>query len=62
MKGLDKQIQIVATQMLSVKILIAVYLSHLPVFPYKNLRLYREYMMLLEYHQKFGILCPYLSI
>src|ERR1700676_1788425 len=41
-------------QMLSVKILIAVYLSHISVFSYKNSRLCRESLMLLEYHQKIG--------
>jgi hypothetical protein len=50
------------TQMLlvSVKILIAVYLSHLHIFSYKNLRLCRESMILLECHKKLE-LCVYIK-
>jgi hypothetical protein len=51
-RGPDKQIQNDVTQMLSVKFLIAVYLLHLTILSYKNLRLCRESMMLLEYHKK----------
>ena len=51
-KGPDKQIQTVFTQMVTVKILIVISLSHLPFFSYKNLRLCRESLMLLEYHKK----------
>jgi hypothetical protein len=38
--------------MLSVKILIAVYFSHLLVFSHKTLGLCRESLILLEYHKK----------
>jgi hypothetical protein len=60
-KGPDKQIQSVAQQ-LSVKFLIIIYLSHLPVISCKNLRLCRESLMLLEYHKKIGTLCLYQRI
>ena len=38
--------------MLSVKILIAVYFSHLLVISYKDLGMCRESLILLEYHKK----------
>jgi hypothetical protein len=46
-------------KMLSVNFLIAIYFSHLLVFSYKNLRLCRESLILLEYHKKIGTLCLY---
>ena len=55
LEGPDKQIQIGVAQILSENFLIAVYFSHLPVFSYKNLNFCREFLMLFEYHQKFGI-------
>jgi hypothetical protein len=42
--------------------LIAVYFSHRPVFPYENLRLCRESLMLSEYHQNKLELSVILSI
>jgi hypothetical protein len=59
-KGPDKQIQIGVMQMLSVKILIAVYFSHLTFFSYKNLTLCIESLILLEYHKKVE-LCAYIK-
>ena len=52
MKGPDKQIQIFRPQKLSVNFSIAVYLSHFPIFFYKNLRRGRESFILLKYHKK----------
>ena len=56
-KGPDK----ISTKM-SKNFLIAIYFSHLPVFSYKNLRLCKESLMLLEYHQKIGTFCLYQRI
>ena len=52
------------TILLSVNILIAVYFSHLPVFSYKNLRLCKESLILLESYQKkkLGSLRPHQRI
>ncbi len=41
--------------MLSENLLIAIYISHFPVFSYKNLRLGGESLMLLEYHKKWEL-------
>jgi hypothetical protein len=49
--GPDKQIQIVFTKIS--RFLIALYVSHLSVFSYKNLTLCRESLMFLEYPKKF---------
>jgi hypothetical protein len=53
-KGPDKQIQILHSQTLSEKSFIAIYLFPLPVFSYKNLGLFEEYLMPLEYHNFFS--------
>jgi hypothetical protein len=44
------------------EILIAIYFLHLPVFSYKNLKLRRESLMLLESHKKNGTFCLFQRI
>jgi len=53
-EGPDKQIQIVAAQMLSVNFLHATYPCYFAVFSHKNLRLSRESLVLYKYHKIVG--------